>query len=72
MLALLQWRRDVTARTFAVWMAVGAAFFLGLSAGDFSTGTTTFAWSGWLEIAGLFLLTLLFVFAGTRRDDSRQ
>jgi hypothetical protein len=34
MLAILQWRRDATARRFAVWMAVGTAFFLGLAAGS--------------------------------------
>jgi len=72
MLAILQWKRDATARRFAVWMAVGAAFFLGLAAGDFSLGTTPVPFSGWLEIAGLFLLILLFVLAGTRRDDSQQ
>lgn len=72
MFAILQWRRDATARRFAVWMAVGAAFFLGLAAGDFSLGTTPVPFSGWLEIAGLFLVMFLFVIAGTRRDDSRQ
>ena len=69
MLAILQWRRDVTARRFAVWMAVGAAFFLGLAAGDFSVGATSISWTGWFEIGGLFLATFLFVVAGTRRDD---
>ena len=63
MLAILQWRRDATARRFAVWMAVGTSFFLGLAAGDFS-GTTAVPF----EIAGLFLLMCLFVLAGTRRD----
>ena len=69
MLAILQWKRDATTRRFAVWMAVGAAFFLGLAAGDFSLGTTPVPFSGWLEIAGLALLMLLFVLAGTSRDD---
>ena len=69
MLAILQWRRDATARRFAVWMAVGTAFFLGLAAGDFSFGTTAVPFSGWLEIAGLFLLMCLFVLAGSRRDE---
>ena len=55
MLAILQWRRDATARRFAVWMAVGTSFFLGLAAGDFS-GTTAVPFSGWLEIVGLFLI----------------
>ena len=68
-MAILQWRRDATARRFAVWMAVGAAFLLGLAAGDFSLGTTPVPFSGWLEIAGLFLLTFLFVLADTRRDE---
>ena len=72
MLAILQWRRDATARRFAVWMAVGAAFFLGLAAGDFSLGTTPVPFSGWLEIAGLFLVIFLFVLAGTRQDDAQQ
>jgi hypothetical protein len=53
-------------------MAVGAAFFLGLAAGDFSLGTTPVPFSGWLEIAGLFALMFLFVLAGTRRDESQQ
>jgi hypothetical protein len=53
-------------------MAVGAAFFLGLAAGDFSLGTTPVPFSGWLEIAGLFLLMFLFVLAGTRGDETRQ
>lgn len=68
MLAILQWRRDATARRFAVWMAVGTTFFLGLAAGDVSFGTIPVP-SGWLEIAGLFLLMCLFVLAGTRRDE---
>jgi hypothetical protein len=50
-------------------MAVGAAFFLGLAAGDFSVGATSISWTGWFEIGGLFLATFLFVVAGTRRDD---
>jgi len=72
MLAILQWRRDATARRFAVWMAVGSAFFLGLAAGDFSLGASTVPFSGWLEIAGLFLLMFLFVLVGTRRDEPEQ
>jgi hypothetical protein len=53
-------------------MAVGAAFFLGLAAGDFSLGTTPVPFSGWLEIAGLFLVIFLFVVAGTRQDDPQR
>ena len=68
MLAILQWRRDATARRFAVWMAVGTAFFLGLAAGDFSFGTAAAPFSGWLEIGGLFLLMCSFVLAGTRDE----
>jgi len=71
-LAILQWRRDSNTRRFAVWMAVGAAFVLGLLAGNFPVAPTPISWSGWLEIAGLFLLTILFVFAGTQRDDAHQ
>ena len=75
MLATRQWRRDATARRFAVWMAAGTAFLLALAAGDFFFGTHPFHSRGWLEIAGLFLLMCLLscqVPAATSLNHSRS
>lgn len=71
MLAILQWRRDSTTRRLAAWMAVAPHLCEPIS-GEFSVAPMPTSWSGWLETMGLFLLTILFVFAGTQRDDSQH
>ena len=38
MLAIFQWTKDSAARRFAVWMAVGAAFILAVTAVEFFAG----------------------------------
>ena len=63
---ILRWEKELAARRFAVWMAVGAAFVLGLAASEYSYAVTPISLSGWLQLAALAILVTGLVSVGAR------
>ena len=72
MASILRWQKEPATRRLAVWMAVGAAFVLGLAVSEYSHSATPIFLPGWLPIAGLAVLVAGLVLIGARQPSGTR
>jgi hypothetical protein len=67
MAAMVRWQKEPASRRLAVWMAVGAAFVLGLAASEYSSSAQPMPVTAWLLLPVLGVLVAGLVPIAARR-----
>jgi hypothetical protein len=67
MASILRWQKETAARRLAVWMAVGAAFVLGLAVSEYSQSAKSITPTALFSIMALAALAAGLVSIGARQ-----